>query len=209
MTIPAQPGEYVEFTGVSGVASDDVWAVGNFKYSSLSGQTLSSARTYHWDGSSWTSVAPGVGGQDSRMYGVHAAASDDVWAVGGEPGPYGSGVAFRYVTVHWDGVSWSNVPNPNKGVLYGVSASSSSDLWAVGFGFDALGFSTGTHTLRYDPDGGCYPDCDHSGMLTVADFGCFQSSFVAQDPYADCTGEGQLTVADFGCFQMKFVQGCP
>ena len=27
--------------------------------------------------------------------------------------------------------------------------------------------------------------------------------------YADCNGDGQLTVQDFGCFQTKFVAGCP
>jgi hypothetical protein len=27
--------------------------------------------------------------------------------------------------------------------------------------------------------------------------------------YPDCNGDGALTVADFGCFQTKFVAGCP
>jgi hypothetical protein len=55
----------------------------------------------------------------------------------------------------------------------------------------------------------CYPDCNEDGALTVADFGCFQTKFVAGDPYADCNEDGVLTVADFGCFQTKFVAGCP
>ncbi len=55
----------------------------------------------------------------------------------------------------------------------------------------------------------CYPDCNGVGGLTVADFACFQTRFVAGDPYADCNGVGGLTVADFGCFQTKFVAGCP
>ncbi len=55
----------------------------------------------------------------------------------------------------------------------------------------------------------CYPDCNGVGGLTIADFGCFQTRFVAQDPYADCNGVGGLTIADFACFQTKFVQGCP
>jgi hypothetical protein len=54
----------------------------------------------------------------------------------------------------------------------------------------------------------CYPDCDGSSTLTVADFGCFQARFVAGDPYADCEQGGTLTVADFGCFQTRFVTGC-
>ncbi len=55
----------------------------------------------------------------------------------------------------------------------------------------------------------CYPDCNASGSLTVADFTCFQSRFVAGDPYADCNNSGTLTVADFTCFQSAFVAGCP
>jgi hypothetical protein len=55
----------------------------------------------------------------------------------------------------------------------------------------------------------CYPDCNTSGSLTIADFGCFQTKFVAGDPYADCNGVGGLTIADFGCFQTQFVSGCP
>ncbi len=55
----------------------------------------------------------------------------------------------------------------------------------------------------------CYPDCNQSNSLTIADFGCFQTKFVAGDPYADCNAAAGLTVADFGCFQTKFVQGCP
>ncbi len=54
----------------------------------------------------------------------------------------------------------------------------------------------------------CYPDCTTDGQLTVADFGCFQTRFVAADPEADCNASGTLTVADFGCFQTKFVAGC-
>jgi hypothetical protein len=55
----------------------------------------------------------------------------------------------------------------------------------------------------------CYPDCNGTGTLTIADFGCFQTKFVAGDPYANCNGVGGLTIADFGCFQTKFVAGCP
>jgi hypothetical protein len=55
----------------------------------------------------------------------------------------------------------------------------------------------------------CYPDCNEDGALTVADFGCFQTKFVATNPDADCNADGSLTVADFGCFQTKFVSGCP
>ncbi len=55
----------------------------------------------------------------------------------------------------------------------------------------------------------CYADCNASGTLTIADFGCFQSRFAAGDPYADCNASGTLTIADFGCFQSAFAAGCP
>ena len=55
----------------------------------------------------------------------------------------------------------------------------------------------------------CYPDCNLDGVLTVADFGCFQTFFVLFANYGDCNQDGLWTVADFGCFQTKFVQGCP
>ncbi len=54
----------------------------------------------------------------------------------------------------------------------------------------------------------CYPDCNADGVLTIADFGCFQTKFVSGDPYADCNSTGGLTIADFGCFQTRFVAGC-
>lgn len=63
----------------------------------------------------------------------------------------------------------------------------------------------------WKPPAGCYPDCNNDGVLTAADFGCFQTVFVTGggDPYPDCNGDGQRTAADFGCFQTRFVQGCP
>ncbi len=63
--------------------------------------------------------------------------------------------------------------------------------------------------LRLDSIDGCYPDCTGDGVLSVADFTCFQSKFVGGSPYADCNADGTFTVADFTCFQTKFVQGCP
>ncbi|MFM9995900.1 MAG: S8 family serine peptidase [Phycisphaerales bacterium] len=55
----------------------------------------------------------------------------------------------------------------------------------------------------------CYADCNLSGSLTVADFGCFQGKYVLGDMYADCNASGTLTVADFGCYQGLYVVGCP
>ena len=40
-----------------------------------------------------------------------------------------------------------------------------------------------------------------------ADMGAYE--FSGAPCYADCNGDGALTVADFGCFQSKFIAGCP
>jgi hypothetical protein len=84
------------------------------------------------------------------------------------------------------------IGQPDAGTMSGVGFELSGGFWAGAGG---------------PPP--CYPDCNGSTTLTVADFGCFQTKFVAQDPYADCNQSGTLTVADFGCFQTSFVAGCP
>ena len=75
--------------------------------------------------------------------------------------------------------------------------------WSETIGW--INLDDGTHYAALS----CYPDCNGDGVLTVADFGCFQTKFVIGDPYADCNADGSLTVSDFGCFQTKFALGCP
>ncbi len=71
-------------------------------------------------------------------------------------------------------------------------------------------FGTPQALIRIDLGPGCYPDCNASGTLTIADFICFQGEFVAGNlAYADCNNNGTLTIADFICFQGEFVTGCP
>jgi len=87
-------------------------------------------------------VTVGLGGY-SFLASIAAIASDDVWAVG-------EGTVFPLpnefqVTFHWNGTQWSNVANPEQGVLNGIAASSTSDAWAVGDGFA----TPGTYTLHY------------------------------------------------------------
>lgn len=91
---------------------------------------------------------------------------------------------------------------PND-LLYGVNtATGQATLVGATGGSNMLGLAFLTDA--------CYPDCNASGALTVADFSCFQTRFVTGLAYADCNGDGALTVADFTCFQSAFVVGgCP
>ena len=72
------------FTGVSAVASDDVWAVG------VAG---SGPMILHWDGEAWTTVTHPRAFPDSEILrGVATTSEGGAWAVGGEyvAGPSGS-----------------------------------------------------------------------------------------------------------------------
>ncbi len=85
----------------------------------------------------------------------------------------------------------------------GITTIACLDLW-----------SAGTNALYFDDISlvevvDCYPDCNNTGTLTIADFGCFQAAFAGGNMYADCNSSGTLTIADFGCFQAAFAAGCP
>jgi hypothetical protein len=141
IAFPTEAGGWIALKSVSGVAGNDVWAVGSYQFSDINGLSLK-ARSYHWNGSRWAPVTVGLSGY-SYLDSVVAKATNDVWAVGeGEVFPK---LNELQVTYHWDGSTWRNISNPEEGVLYGVSASSSADVWAVGTGF----VTPGTYTLHY------------------------------------------------------------
>ncbi len=108
-----------------------------------------------------------------------------------------------------ENVGWINfgtaafVPAPERARFDAAARRLRGYAWAENIGW--LNLDDGTQFIGL----ACYPDCNESGTLTVADFTCFQAKFVAGDPYADCNATGTLTIADFTCFQAKFVTGCP
>jgi hypothetical protein len=118
-----------------------------------------------------------------------------------------------------------NVANILGYAHYGPAFVGTDILDDMGQGFLSIGFTpplaSGTYTFWLQQLGlactyqfdfkvtGCYPDCNTSGSLTIADFGCFQAAFSSGNMYADCNGSGTLTIADFGCFQASFAAGCP
>jgi len=116
-------------SGVTVVASNDVWAVGTQQPTSL---TDPHTLVLHWNGSQWSIVpSPNDGGSTVGNHLVAAAAvsTNDVWAVGNsEAGP---------LTEHWDGARWSIVSTPSNGskvpsFLDGVVVLASNNVWSVG-----------------------------------------------------------------------------
>ncbi len=123
---PTPSGSTVaEFTGVSGVASNNVWAVG-YSFSVVNGQNVSTPLVEHFNGTSWSiQTTPATAG---KLNGVAAVSATDVWAVGGT----GSADLIE----NFNGTTWSVVQAPSPGTsapsLGGISAISSTDIFAVG-----------------------------------------------------------------------------
>jgi hypothetical protein len=129
------PGTYTnELNGVTAIAANDVWAVGT----SANGPVDYHGLLMHWDGVSWQlSSAPGSPEESPDTYGIYlygvaAAATDEVWAVGKD---YLSSDTMS-VILRWDGNSWTEAshPQPSRSInrLYGVAAVTPGEAWAVG-----------------------------------------------------------------------------
>lgn len=123
--------------GVATITSTDAWAVGEFATASA-GQTL----VEHWDGTSW-SVIPAVnfGSTLTEFFGVTSLAPNNVWAVGDFQNT-GTNQFVLPLTEHWNGASWSVVPNPAANIpgfggnLHGVAATNPLRVWTVGEEFN-------------------------------------------------------------------------
>ena len=98
---------------VWGTAPDDVFVVGG-PLGNEGFETLA----LHFDGTSWTDLAPGGG---ETFWWVGGTASNDVWMVG-----TGGRIA------HWDGATFTEHDSGTTGTLWGVWARAADDAWAVG-----------------------------------------------------------------------------
>ena len=144
----------VILNGVAAINANDIWAVGHSGDPSfVPYQTL----TERWNGTSWSiipSPSPGTyNGND--LTAVAAISTNDVWAVGWyQSGP--TGQVGGALTMHWDGTSWTVVPNPTKATLYAITAISSNDVWAVGaqviLHWNGSNWSTVSFPLPTGPD---------------------------------------------------------
>lgn len=139
-TVVAQPAS-LNNTGdflysVSGVATNDVWAVGVGTNAPL---------IEHWNGSAWSVVTPADTIPSGTLYSVVALASNNVWAAGNYV-PVNSN-SIQTLVMHWNGSSWTQVASPNTSAtendyLTGISGSSPTDIWSVGFSNTSSGEAT-------------------------------------------------------------------
>ena len=132
--IPAAPPitqGFLDLQDVTGTGANNLWAVGTLASSCGEGQVCHSGAIERWNGTSWSFMGFG-----EILYGVHALASNDVYAVGSAIGP---------AVLHFDGSAWSDVPQPSPSIpgrLFAVDASSASNWWAVGWRLDNGKFRT-------------------------------------------------------------------
>jgi hypothetical protein len=121
------------------IADNDIWAVGFNAQVPPPPAPFVPTLAEHFDGTSW-SVVPtpplpsgGVNGPGGEFFGVAAAASNDVWAVGFKVGPGNPDFGLQLIE-HWDGTAWSQVTSPEieGDSLNGVTAISANNVWAVG-----------------------------------------------------------------------------
>ncbi len=83
-------------------------------------------------------VEPESGPGVNNLYGVSAAATNDVWAVGDDDVSMANTVGFSPLSEHWDCSQWRVVPSQDApgasaSILYSVSATSRTDAWAAGY----------------------------------------------------------------------------
>jgi hypothetical protein len=120
--------DYDQLLAVAAVSTSNVWAVGYYgNDTGLNTETL----IEHWNGSSWNVVASPNPTVSQYLYAVTVISANDIWAVGfytDQQSQAGSGS----LTVHWNGMTWSQVSNPGDTTLYGVTAVASNNVWAVG-----------------------------------------------------------------------------
>jgi hypothetical protein len=162
---PSTLGQFL--TGVSAVASNNVWAVGF----DVSGSQLVTM-VLHWNGSSWVRVVspnPGLG--DNILQSVFALSASDVWAVGQYQPTAGASVLYQTVVEHWDGTSWTVATSANpvtgEDILLNVSASSPTDAWAVGY--TDTGGTSPTQTLIEHWDGTSWTTVASPNIATTGD----------------------------------------
>lgn len=151
----------------------------------------------------WTPRAP----IPTPRAGIAAALVDGfIYVFGGEGNPahplgiFDDVEAYDPVADRWTALSPMPVPR------HGIGAASLAGRIYLPGGATVQGFGASAHHDAFRP---CYPDCNHDGVLNLADFGCFQTRFALSDPYADCNRDGVLNLADFGCFQTRFGLACP
>jgi hypothetical protein len=155
------------FSAVAAVASNDVWAVGNYPLYAP-GCTVFGNLIEHWDGSSWQIVSTPLGAGSGGFLGIVAISTSDVWAVGYHK-TNGGGKPDTPLSAHWDGRRWTLFSTPvlkQSAIFTAVAATSGGQVWAVG----ELGFPYGLLIERWNGNSWQVVGNGNAGSLTGVAF---------------------------------------
>jgi len=130
-TTPLPAG--ASMNAVEARTSDDAWVAGETLIVGQPRRTL----LLHWDGSSWTDLAPAD--SDVDITDVYQESARSVWATALTPFKAGE-VTQRSKVLHWDGSSWTDVTGPVDGPVDGLRANA-----VTGDGKGTVWISGGRH----------------------------------------------------------------
>jgi hypothetical protein len=134
---PQNPGQLF---ATAAIADNDIWAVGANIITTSPTAPAPPPLVEHFNGTSWNVIptpvlsSGGANPPDAAFFGVAAAASNDVWAVGYRDDPINTANSGQLIE-HWNGTSWRvNTTGPEipGDVLHSVTVVSSNNVWAVG-----------------------------------------------------------------------------
>jgi hypothetical protein len=78
---------------------------------------------FHWNGSAWNLVQPGVGtGLQVQLTAIVGTSPDDMWAVGNRVGEAAT------LVLHFNGVTWSQVPWTSVSQVQGAAVDGTGGL---------------------------------------------------------------------------------
>jgi hypothetical protein len=141
---PPNPGVYwADLNGVVAIASNNVWAIGDYLVSLPSASFpdgVVQGFAAHWNGASWSIGATVNPSSLTFLFTIDADSATDIWAAG-----VVDSAGFITLVEHYNGTSWSTSPvleHAGAGnafennFLFGVSAFSPTDVWVGGEYFD-------------------------------------------------------------------------
>jgi len=120
---PLQSG--VRISAIDARTSRDAWAVGQFAYVGQPSRSV----LMHWNGSSWTDVAPA--GSDLAITAVYQESARSVWVTALTP--YTQDEPQHTKVLHWDGRHWKDVTGPVDGLrASAVTGDGKGTVWVSG-----------------------------------------------------------------------------
>lgn len=132
-----------------GLTEGDFWWVHVFDAASMvfSG---SHGRVVRYEDGAFTEMeTPGSGEANEKVFGVWGSSPDDMWAVGGQFGTFGSGFVWHYTGGAWENMTLPELDDPPDNFLkpWGTGP---DDVWIVG-NFGAMLHWDGTELSAVDP----------------------------------------------------------